>query len=164
MPLIFPRPVFVRHLAHFIAFKEQEEEPGGPQYPLYIASVALVYRLSQVNIAYVGAEYEQNRAVAAFGLHSTGFTTEAEAFQKSSRVMVFVADEFMFGRVGILLQSGIYVGNFYEPPPFIWYNKLGLRYYIKPFTHDKTQLYAGVYLKAHRIVAEYFGWGIGILR
>ena len=136
--------------------------PGGPRYAVYIASLAGVYHINKVNRLMLGLEYEQNKDVFAFALQSTHAMTRDEAFRQASRYSVYVADELMYGRVSILLQLGGYVAT--KKSLFIsdfWYDKLGLRWYFPPIGRPATQFYAGIYLKSHRISAEYLAIGGG---
>lgn len=138
--------------------------PGGPRYADYIASMAGVYHVNKVNRIMLGLEYEQNKNIYAFALQSTHAMTRDEAFRQASRYSVYVADELMYGRVSILLQVGFYVAT--KKSLFIpdfWYDKLGLRWYFPPIGRPSTQFYAGIYLKAHRISAEYLAIGGGAI-
>ena len=137
---------------------------GGPRYPVYIASVAGVYHINKVNRLMIGLEYEQNKNIYAFALQSTHAMTRDEAFRQASRYSIYFADELMYGRVSILLQIGIYVAK--DKSLFIpdsWYDKLGLRWYFPPIGRPATQFYAGIYLKSHRISAEYLAIGGGAI-
>lgn len=136
--------------------------PGGPSYPVYIASIAGVYHFNKVNSLSVGMEYEQNKHIYAFALHSTHAMTRDEAFRQASRYSFFVGDELMFGRFSILIQTNLYVlakKSLFIPD--FWYTKLGMRWYFPFIGNSSTRLYAGIYLKTHRISAEYLAIGGG---
>ncbi|MCB0624999.1 MAG: hypothetical protein KDC43_14065, partial [Saprospiraceae bacterium] len=77
------------------------------------------------------------------------------------RWMVFLADEFLFGSLGVMLQAGYYVSpkSVLISKPI--YSKLGIRYYLPAVGKPATQFYAGIYLKAHAFTAEYIGLGMG---
>ena len=136
--------------------------PNGPRYPVYVGSVAAVYRFSKVNYGLLGVDYELNKTAYFFSLQSGGAATKEEATQLATRWMVFGGDEIFLGPLSILLQSGIYLSPSKAALlPATWYNKLGLRYHFPPFGKPKTQFYLGAYLKAHRIAAEYLAWGLG---
>jgi hypothetical protein len=148
--------------AHFdLAYKETTV-PGGPKMPVYIASVAGLYRLSKVNHLQIGIEYEYQRSLYFFGLHTFAFHNERDARQGATRWMIFVADEFLFGPVGILLQAGVYISPQSILVPWALYNKLALRYYLPPLGPSGPQIYLGGYMKSHKIAAEYFGMGVGV--
>lgn len=136
---------------------------GGPKYPIYIGSAAGVYHFNKVNRLLVGVEYEFNQAVYRFGLHTFDFDSATAAQRGATRWMIFVADEFMIGRIGILLQAGIYVSKSSFLTPFPIYNKIGIRYYFPAIGKPKTNLYVGTYLKSHKIDAAYIAFGMGAM-
>jgi hypothetical protein len=127
----------------------------GPQYPIYMGAFSIVRPLTKVNNASMGIQYEQNRIVAEFGLGNGEYTTKAQAFEAGSRWGVYLGDEFLFGRVAIVLQSGFYLHH-YKAIEHIWFNRLGLRYYSPSVGRSKVQGHIGIYLKAHKIIAEQF--------
>ena len=134
---------------------------GGPKYPIYIGSIAAVYHFNKVNHLLLGIEYEFNKAVYNFGLHTFDFDSEATARRGATRWMIFLADEFLMGNFGILLQAGIYISKSSFLIPFPIYNKIGIRYYFPPIEKLKTQFYLSSSLKSHKINAAYIAFGIG---
>ena len=143
-----------------IAYREHIVS-GGPRYPTHIASLAGTFLISPVNRLIAGIEFEFNRSVYVFGLETFSFNSEAEARKRSSRWMFFVADELLFGNIGLLGQIGVYLPT----NPFLTggtiYNKLAIRYYFPAIPKSGIRFHAGIYLKSHKTVAEYFGIGIG---
>jgi Lipid A 3-O-deacylase (PagL) len=129
--------------------------PRGPKYPIYTASFSFVRSLNQVNLLSLGVQYEQNRVVAEFGLASGEYTTKQEASKAGSRWGVFIGDEFLFGRVGVVLQSGFYL-NRYPAIQSMWFNRIGLRIYSPKIGGSKIQGHLGVFLKSHKVDAEQF--------
>jgi Lipid A 3-O-deacylase (PagL) len=129
----------------------------GPKYPIYNASLAVVRHLSKISRLGVGIAYEQNRLLAEFGLHAALFTTEREARLASERWMGFLEKESLFGNVAMVFQSGIYFHK-YDGVRNLWYNKFGLRVYLPPIGHPKTQFHVGFALKAHLATAEYIAF------
>ncbi len=142
-----------------LAFVE-DKIPGGPKYPIYIASLGGVYHLSKVNRLILGAEYEWNSSIYAFNQHISPAGNEAASRRLAVRTMVFLADEWLFGNWSILLQAGTYFGANRRDNFFI-YNKLNVRYYLPAFGTPKTRFFMGVYLKSHRAIAEYIALGGG---
>ncbi len=134
---------------------------GGPQYPIYLASLAATYQFRVTHKFLAGVEYEFNRGAYAFGQHIGAFQSEREARWRSSRLMLFIADEIFFGDWSALLQLGCYLNNNAILRPSFIYAKLGSRYYFPAIGHPKTRFFAGFYLKAHNSVAEYVSLGIG---
>ena len=143
-----------------LAYRESMVE-GGPRYPVYAISAAAIYNLNKVNRAYLGIEYERNQSVYAFGQHIGEFTDLSDARKRSSRLMVFVADEFLFGSIGLNLQLGTYISPNAYLIPFAIYSKISTRIYLPAIGKPKTRFFLGVYLKAHRATAEYIAFGAG---
>ncbi len=144
-----------------IAFKEFLTYRG-PRYPVYIGSIAGNYYLSKTNRLMLGIEYEYNSTIFHFGLASLNFQTEQEARQASSRWLIFIGDEFLFGSWGIVLQAGTYLKTSDFLKPAWLYNRLMVRYYLPPMGKPEARIHVGIYLKSHRIVAEYLGFGTGV--
>ncbi len=143
-----------------LAYKELSPS-GGPRYPFYVASLAGVYRLSAVQELSAGIDYEYNQAVYTFGLHTAGFDSEAAARRAATRLGIFVADEFLFGNVGLYGQIGTYLPGYDFSTGWFLYTKLAMRYYLPEIGKPATRFYLGLYLKSHRVVAEYLAVGIG---
>ena len=129
--------------------------PRGPKYPIYTVAIALIRPLNIVNSLSLGIQYEQNRVVAEFGLATGQFTTKEEALKAGSRWGVFLGDEFLFGQVAVVLQSGFYLHR-YEAVESMWFNRLGLRLYSPIIGRSNWRGHIGVFLKAHKINAEQF--------
>lgn len=129
--------------------------PRGPQYPIYMAAFSVVRPLTKVNLLSIGVQYEQNRVVAEFGLGNGEYTTQEQAFKAGNRWGAFVGDEFLFGHVAIVLQSGFYLHH-YKAIESIWFNRLGVRLYTPTIGRSNLQGHIGIYLKAHKIIAEQF--------
>jgi len=143
-----------------LAFKELSPA-GGPRYPFYVASLSGVYRLSAVQEISFGMDYEYSQAVYTFGMHTSGFNSEAEARRAATRLGIFVADEFLFGNVGLYGQVGTYLPGYDFSTGWFLYTKVAMRYYLPEIGKPATRFYLGVYLKSHKIVAEYLAVGIG---
>jgi hypothetical protein len=127
----------------------------GPKYPIYMGAFSIVRPLNKVNNASIGIQYEQNRIVAEFGLGNGEYTTKEQAFNAGNRWGVFVGDEFLFGHVAIVLHSGFYVHR-YKSIENIWFNRLGIRLYSPTIGQSNVQGHIGIYMKAHKIIAEQF--------
>ena len=135
---------------------------GGPRYPIYIFGVRGKYYLNRVNRLIAGFEYEQNRAIYDFTLHTYIALTRSDARKRASRLMFVVGDEFLFGSLSITLQAGVYLGKFsYLKPGFI-YTKFATRYYLPSKGILKHNMFLEVALKTHLTVAEYISLGVGV--
>ena len=109
----------------------------------------------QFNLLSLGVQYEQNRVVAEFGLASGEFTTKQEASKAGSRWGILVGDEFLFGQVAVVLQSGFYLHRYYSIQS-MWFNRIGLRLYSPTIGRSKMQGHVGFFLKSHKADAEQF--------
>jgi hypothetical protein len=148
------------HLHAGMAFREGKT-PGGPKQPVYLGSLAGVYRFTKVHQLLFGIEQEFHRDNYLFGLHVYEYADRKSARRGASRTMFFVADELKYGPLSILLQAGIYISPASQGLPWFLYNKLGMRYYFPPVGKPATQFHVGVYLKSHRITAEYVALSFG---
>lgn len=144
-----------------LAFKEYFAV-GGPQYPIYMGSLAGLYQLSRVNRLYLGVEYEFNQGVYTFSKLSWQHNSDNDRFWASSRVMAFLGEEFLFGDWALLLQAGTYLGNVGLLIPKPVYTKLAIRYYLPPLQKHRARFFSGVYMKSHMITAEYISFGVGM--
>lgn len=135
--------------------------PDGPSYPFYSVSLAAMYAISPCNRLQLGVEYELDMSIYRFGQHILLFQDRAEAFEGASRRMVFLANEFRFGHSGILVQVGTYLGDTSVMVPWTYYNKLGYRYYFRDSGRHRVRPHIGIYMKSHKIIAEYFALGAG---
>lgn len=143
-----------------MAYKETSF-PGAAKWPVYSGSAAGLFRVSKVQNLILGMEYEYHPSIFHFSRHTFSARSTQEARQDAARWMVFLANEWMFGNTGLLIQAGYYVSGQSYLVPFPLYNKLGLRYYFPPAGRPATQFFAGIYLKSHIITAEYISIGMG---
>ncbi|MBK6619584.1 MAG: hypothetical protein IPG32_01395 [Saprospirales bacterium] len=144
-----------------LAYKETSF-PGAAKWPVYAGSLAGIYRISKVQNLLIGGEYEYYQSVFVFSRHTFSAASSEQARREATRRGVFLATEWQFGNTGLLVQLGYYVNPNNYPTPFPVYNKLGLRYYLRPIVRSGVQFYGGVYLKSHIITADYISIGIGI--
>lgn len=135
---------------------------GGPRYPVYIGSAALIYQHNRINRFYAGLEYEYQEGLAVWSKLSWQDDSAQERFKSASRLMVFVGEEFMYGPWAILLQAGTYWPNIGILIPNKIYTKLGMRYYLPALPGSGARFFGGVYLKSHMITAEHISLGMGV--
>ena len=145
-----------------LAFVEQSL-PGGPKYPVYIASLGGIYRLSKANQLLLGTEIEYHSADYYFLLRSTEASSEKIASQAASRHLVFVAEEFFFWPFSIMLQAGTYLDTDFDYRFGKIFTKLTSRYYFPEMYKTRVRFYGGVQLKAHKFAAEYISFGVGAM-
>jgi len=148
-------------LEYSLGYRESQTI-GGPRYPIKAYSIAGVYHVNKINRVFFGSDYEFNRALYVFGKNVFAFNSEKEAFWGASRITVFLADEFVFGNFGLTLQAGVYLGDFsYQVPNFMYLKLIG-RYYVTLLKNPKTRAFAGISLKSHFSIAEYFALNVGL--
>jgi hypothetical protein len=135
---------------------------GGPRYPIYFVALGANYYLNQVNRIIAGFEYEQNKAIFEFVLHTNHSETESDAKKKASRLTFFVGDEFLFGNWSMTLSVGVYLGDFSFLRSGAFSNKFSTRYYFPSKGILNRKIFLSFSLKTHLTVAEYFGLGGGV--
>jgi hypothetical protein len=133
--------------------------PGGPQYPVYIATAFASRRWLGKNKLFAGADYSYHSDTYAF-LRNNGLEPGHEA-QNSFKTALLAGNEFLMGRVGISLQAGAYlVQSYIKKDPV--YEKGGINYYL--VQHEKgplKELFISALLKTDLTVAEFAEFGIG---
>lgn len=145
-----------------IAFSEYNTFDG-PKYQIRTGSVAGMFYLNQTNRVILGLDYEYNKAVYTWGLHVADFQTAAEARAGATRLAGYIADEFLFGPIGIQVQRGWYVGDRFNRYTLRKaYSKLHLRYYFPLIPQSDLRTYLGITLKAHAVIAEYISFDTGL--
>ncbi len=171
-------PTFTRHDSADFLLKKRPKwgfnahlkwawvESGAPRGPLYpVQSVVLMgcYNLSQMSRLGLGFEYEYNRAGFDFALQNSTVDTREEARALAKRYSLVAANEIFFGDFAIWFQTGVYLHETQKRGLLgLWHNNLGLRYHFTLTEKTRFRPHLGVYLKAHRIVAEYFAVSAGI--
>ncbi|MDX1909940.1 MAG: acyloxyacyl hydrolase [Saprospiraceae bacterium] len=133
----------------------------GPKHAVWNASAAGYFQINRTNRVLFGADYEFNRAIYSWGIHAARFADEQTARQGATRAAVFVAEEFLFGDISIVLQAGRYVGqgiNQYVPKSTN--AKLSARYYLPGI--GGGQPFIGISIKAHKFTAEYISGNVGV--
>ncbi len=137
------------------------EAPGGPLYPVYLASLYASKRWLSKNKAFVGIDYSYHTDVYAFLKNNEIYPgQEAEHSYKSA---IFFGNEFLLGRIGVVLQVGVYIKQAYlvQDP---YYEKIGGHYYIVQREHGPIkEFFLSAFLKTHKTIAELgeFGFGFG---
>lgn len=136
--------------------------PDGPVYQVPVFDVAGVWRNAYTNKVMFGMEYEFFGNIYAFVKHNLQFTDPAEQRRESTRIAIFVGDEFRFHHLGVAFYIGVYTRkSFLQPKAF--YEKFNLRYYLYDIDQQKRfNTFLDITLKAHLIDAEYFSFGLGV--
>lgn len=135
------------------------EAPGGPRYPVYLASGYVSRRWKSVNKMFAGIDYSYHSDVFAFQKNNEiNPGTEAQHSWKSG---IFFGNEFLMGRIGVILQVGIYIHEaVLRQDPY--YEKIGGHYYLVQREHGPLkEFFLAGYLKTHRTIAELAEFGVG---
>ncbi len=133
---------------------------GGPLYPVYIGTAYMSRRWRGNNKAFAGIDYSWHSSTRAY-LRDNGLEQGREGAQ-SYKSAIIAGNEFLMGRVGILLQAGVYVKKDYLQRQDV-YEKVTLNYYcVQRERGPVKELFAFVGLKAHLNVAEMGELGVGI--
>lgn len=134
--------------------------PDGPMYPAYIVSVYASKRYASKYKAFAGFDYSYHT-----GMYALLRNNEIEVGNEranSWKSAFFFGNEFLVGRVGVVLQLGFYLKNYAIPEDF-FYQKLGGNYYIIQKEEGLLkELCASILLKTHKFEAELVEVGIGV--
>jgi hypothetical protein len=134
--------------------------PNGPLYPIYVASVYGSRRWHSKNKMFAGLDHSYHGDVYAY-LRNNGLATGNETAQ-SSKSAVFAGNEFLFGRVGIMLQVGAYLKQAYFKKDAL-YQKVGANLYlVQKEKGPLKEMFLSVFLKTHQTVAEMGELGVGV--
>lgn len=135
---------------------------GGPKYPVLMTSFDGGIYVARNNRLKLGFEYEWVGSVHAFQQH-LGIYTPEQVTWKASRVSVFIEDEILIGRLGLLARIGFYVTNNPQQSDMHFFTRLAMRCYLyNPLLHPRrVNPFVGIALKAHEITAEYFSIQLG---
>ena len=138
----------------------QSDAPKGPLFPVYMASVYGSRRWLSKNKLFLGVDYSYHQGVYAF-LRNNEILVGEEA-KNSYKSAVFFGNEFLLGRVGVMLQIGVYVKQTYLKQD-MYYEKIGANYYlIQKEKGVLKELFLTGLLKTHKSIAELAEFGIGI--
>jgi hypothetical protein len=131
----------------------------GPIYPVYMASLYASKRYRSKNKVYIGLDYSYHTRIYAFQRNNEiNVGKEAANSWKSA---VFVGHEWLFGRMALLMQIGVYIKEAafrFDP----YYEKIGYNYYlIRSEQGVLKELCLSTLLKTHKADAELVEFGIG---
>lgn len=133
---------------------------GGPLYPVYNVAGYVSRRWHSHNKAFVGLDYAYHQNIYAF-LRNNGLA-EGQERANSYKATAFAGNEFIIGRVGIMLQVGAYLKKAYVTNPDV-YEKVGGNYYfVMKEQGPVKELFISTSLKTHLNVAELGEVGIGV--
>lgn len=142
-----------------VSHKEARAD-GSPIEPAYVGAISLSRRMNGHNKVFAGIDAAYHRDVYAF-LINYGVEIGREK-QHAWDGGFFVGDEFLVGRVGLLMAVGVYYRQtFLDFDPV--YQKMGGKYYI--VSREKgpvREVFLSALMTTHGVVAEYAEFGIGV--
>jgi len=145
--------------AHITMAGDESSAPQGPEYPAYLGALYVSRRWLSKNKFFGGIDYSYHESIYAFLRNNEIYPGQESAHSWKSAV--FVGNEFLVGRFGIVGQVGVYIKQAYlTTDPY--YEKLGLNYYIirKEQGPVKEFFLTGMLL-VHQAIAELGEFGIG---
>lgn len=142
-----------------IAFNESGTTDG-PIYKTYLASAYVSRRYKSRNKVFIGLDYSYHGNIYAFQRNNeiNGGTERANSWKSA----VFLGHEWLFGRMGLTAQIGVYLKEaVLRTDPY--YEKLGYNYYIiRAERGPLKELCLSFQLKTHKAIAELVEFGLGV--
>lgn len=136
--------------------------PLGPSYPVYVVSAYASRRWKSKNKYFGGIDYSYHSDIAAY-LKANSFVSPGTEAAHSYKSAIFGGNEFLLGRVGVVLQVGVYIHQAFLTQA-LYYEKIGGNLYLVQREHGPIkELFLCGFLKTHLSVAELaeFGCGVG---
>ncbi len=133
---------------------------GGPVLPVYIASGYASKRWRNNKKAHFGIDYSYHENIYAFLRNTDSLRGKERA--NSYKTALFAGNEFMLGRLGIVLQVGYYLQqSAIKLDPL--YQKIGGQYYLLQRERGPLkEVFISAFLKVHQSVAELGEIGLGV--
>jgi hypothetical protein len=142
-----------------ISFKEARAA-GKPIKPTYLGALYISKRWLSKNKFFTGIDYAYHEDVYAF-LKNYG-VREGTEHASSWDGGLFAGNEFLIGRIGIMMQVGLYYHQTYLKFDDV-YQKLGGNFYIiRKENGVLKELFVSALLNTHGAVAEYCEFGMGV--
>ena len=158
------KPLTKRWLLQFrlTMAEDASNAPLGPLYPVYLATGYVSKRWISKNKVFAGVDYSYHTLDYAY-LRNNGFVPSGTEAKNSYKTAAFAGNEFLLGRVGVVLQVGYYLHQAFLTQGKV-YEKLGGNLYLVQKEHGPIkEFFLCAYLKTHLSVAELaeFGFGMG---
>ena len=134
--------------------------PGGPLYPVYVATAYVSRRWHSSNKVFAGLDYSYHDNIYAF-LRNNELETGVEG-KHSYKSAIIAGNEFMIGRVAVTLQAGIYIKQAYIYTADVYEKVGGSYYFVLKERGPIKELFLFTFLKTHLSVAEFGEMGLGI--
>lgn len=138
-----------------------ENSPAdGPLNAVYMGALFVSKRYLSRNKLYAGVDYTYNSAKYAKLKSIEHF--QGEEYKYSTQAAIFLGNEFLVGRLGILFQLGYYVHEMDEQEDNIYQKVGGNFYFIQKEKGPLKELFFSAILKTHKGTAEFFEMGLGV--
>ena len=148
-------------------FGSATKATGGPKYNVYHGAFYLSKRWRQINNLHAGVYVTYYSDYYDFIINQETFSQQQR--MKAGVITLFLGDEFMIGKFGLVMQTG---GNIYSPFLKEYFketnkkgdellgayitNKIGIQYYFtNPYKTTSNKLFVGMYLKANFAEADF---------
>lgn len=139
----------------------QSNAPLGPTYPVYLVTALATKRWISKNKLLLGMDYSYHETLNAY-LRNNEFVPVGKENANAYKVAVLAGNEFLLGRVGVVVQVGYYLKPGYLVQSRL-YEKLGGNLYLvqreKGFIKE---VYLCAFLKTHTTTAELAEAGFGM--
>ena len=142
---------------------DESNAPLGPLYPAYLATGFVSKRWISKNKFFGGFDYSYHTLIYAYLRNNLGFVPPGTERQHSYKTAAFIGNEFLLGRVGVVLQAGYYLHQAFMTQGKV-YEKIGGNLYLVQKEHGPIkEFFLCAFLKTHLSVAELaeFGFGMG---
>lgn len=158
------KPLSKRWLAEFrltLAYV-QSNAPLGPTFPVYLATGYMSKRWISKNKFIGGLDYSFHENIDEFLRNNSQAPAGTEAAH-SYKIAAFAGNEFLLGRVGVVLQAGYYLHQAFQVQGKVYEKIGGNLYLIQREQGAVKELFLCAFLKTHLSVAELaeFGFGMG---
>jgi hypothetical protein len=134
--------------------------PRGPLYPVYSGTAYASRRYGRNNKFFAGADYSYHQNLYSY-LKFNNLHAGSEN-RMATKTSILVGDEFIIGRVGILMQLGAYLHKGYGQHADVYQKIAGNYYLIQQERGPIKELFVFTALKTHLNVAELGEIGIGL--
>lgn len=142
-----------------ISFSE-EKISNGPIYAAYNFTLAGSKMIRHKSRLQLGTDLTYHAKL--YALYKNNYLFPGAERRHAIRSSIFLGNEFVFGKIGLPLQLGVYLNRPIQGPKI--YQKLGMNYH---FYHDNQQIVKDLFLilqlKTHLAQAEYAEVGIGMM-
>jgi hypothetical protein len=142
-----------------LAVKELKAAKG-PRYPVWTGAAGVQWHFRRQNQLLAGLGLSHDQATEAF-MKEFGIPREPGQWNYL-RPHLFLGHEFLLGRVGILTQTFFYLDQPFQGQDFMGFQIGPNLYFTHPRDLPGINGFVGIYLKAHRAIADYAGLTVGM--